>query len=141
VGERVPARWRKVVGRARVVGIGRSAPSIGPARGDVHFIDFPDIGGHVITGAHPAVVVRTDRMQRSSTVIVAPMTSAPRSAPENPRYLVPVTAQESGLSRDGYVKCDQLMTFPSIVLGQRAGRLNTVALGRLDEALRFVLGL
>jgi mRNA-degrading endonuclease toxin of MazEF toxin-antitoxin module len=69
------------------------------------------------------------------------MTSAPRSAPENPRYLVPVTAQESGLSRDGYVKCDQLATFPTVVLGQRAGRLNAAALARLDDALRFVLGL
>lgn len=122
-----------------MVGIGRSAPATGPVRGDVHFIDFPDLGGHVIKGPHPAVVVRTDRMERSTTVIVVPMTSAPRSAPENPRYLVPVKARESGLSRDGFVKCDQLLTFPTVILGQRAGRLNAAALGRLDDALRFVL--
>ena len=69
------------------------------------------------------------------------MTSAPRSAPERPPYLVPVSARESGLSRDGYVKCDQLLTFPAIALGARAGRLNPEAIDRLDEALRFVLGL
>lgn len=116
-------------------------PEPGPGRGDVHFVDFPNLGGHVMKGPHPAVVVRTDRMRRSNTVIVCPMTSAPRSAPERPPYLVPVSARESGLSRDGYVKCDQLLTFPAIALGARAGRLNPEAIDRLDEALRFVLGL
>ena len=80
-------------------------------------------------------------MQRSTTVIVVPMTSASRSAPENPRYLVLVKARESGLSRDGFVKCDQLLTFPTIVLGQRAGRLSPAAMDRVDSALRFVLDL
>jgi mRNA-degrading endonuclease toxin of MazEF toxin-antitoxin module len=124
-----------------VVGIGRTPPASGPRRGDVHFVDFPDLGGNVIKGPHPAVVVRTDRMARSTTVIVAPMTSAPRSAPEKPRYLTPVAAREAGLDRDGYVKCDQLSTFPMSLLGPRLGRLNADAIARLDDALRFVLGL
>jgi mRNA-degrading endonuclease toxin of MazEF toxin-antitoxin module len=124
-----------------VVGIGRTPPAIGPLRGDVHLIDFPDLGGNVIRGPHPAVVVRTDRMARSTTVIVAPMTSAPRSAVENPRYLVPVAGREAGLHKDGYVKCDQLATYPTILLGPRLGRLNPEAVARLDDALRFVLDL
>ena len=110
-------------------------------RGDVHYIDFPDLGGHVIRGPHPAVVVRTDRLARSTLVIVAPMTSAPRSAPEKPRYLVPVAAREAGLPRDGFVKCDQLATFPTALLGPKLGRLSPAAIDRLDAALRFVLGL
>jgi mRNA-degrading endonuclease toxin of MazEF toxin-antitoxin module len=124
-----------------MVGIGRTPPAVGPGRGDVHLIDFPDLGGNVIHGPHPAVVVRTDRMARSTTVIVAPMTSAPRSAIERPRYLVPVAAREAGLAKDGYVKCDQLATYPTILLGPKLGRLNPEAIARLDDALRFVLGL
>jgi mRNA-degrading endonuclease toxin of MazEF toxin-antitoxin module len=124
-----------------VVGIGRTPPVAGPMRGDIHFIEFPELGGHVIRGPHPAVVVRTDRIVRSMTVIVAPMTSAPRSAAENPRYLVPVSRREAGLPKDGYVKCDQLATFPTIMLGRKVGRLNPEAIARLDDALRFVLGL
>ena len=124
-----------------MVGIGRTPPPAGPTRGDVHYIDFPDLGGQVIKGPHPAVVVRTDRLAMSTTVIVAPMTSSPRSAPEKPRYLVPVTAQDAGLRSDGFVKCDQLATFPSSLLGPKLGRLNPEAIGRLDDALRFVLGL
>jgi mRNA-degrading endonuclease toxin of MazEF toxin-antitoxin module len=124
-----------------VVGIGRAAAEPGPGRGDVHFVEFPDLGGHVIKGPHPAVVVRTDRMRRSNTVIVVPMTSASRSAPENPPYLVAVSARASGLTRDGYAKCDQIVTVPASILGPRVGRLNPDAIERVDNALRFVLAL
>ncbi len=103
-------------------------------------MNFPDLGGHVTKGVHPAVVVRSDRLQRSATVIVVPMTSAPRSAPENPRYLVAIRGRDSGLPRDGYIKCDQIATFPASLLGPRAGRLNPEAMDRVDQALKFVLG-
>ena len=124
-----------------MVGIGRDAPVSGPRRGDVRMVDFPDIGGHVIRGPHPGVVVQTDRLSRSSTVVVLPMTSAARAAEFRPPFLVPVAAREAGLRRDGWVKCDQPLTIPAIALGRPAGRLNPEALDRVDAALRFVLGL
>ena len=71
---------REALVGARVVGIGRAPASIGPSRGDVHLIAFPDVGGHVIRGPHPGVVVQTDRLARSSTVIVVPLTSAAKAA-------------------------------------------------------------
>jgi len=124
-----------------VVGIGRDPASVGPRRGDVHFVDFADRGGHVIRGPHPALVIQTDRLQRSSTVVVAPMTSVARAAEYAPPFLVPVAAGESGLPRDGWIKCDQPTTLPTALLGPRVGRLNPAALARLDAALRFVLEL
>ena len=124
----------------RVVGIGRD-PAFGPRRGDIHFVDFLDTGGQVIRGPHPALVIQTDRLRRSSTVIVAPMTSSARAAEYAPPFLVPVAARESGLPRDGWIKCDQPTTLPSTLLGPRVGRLNPAALERLDAALRFVLDL
>ena len=69
------------------------------------------------------------------------MTSSARSAAEAPPYLVPVTGRESGLDRDGFVKCDQPATLPLAVLGPRAGRLAPGVVERLDVALRFVLEL
>jgi mRNA-degrading endonuclease toxin of MazEF toxin-antitoxin module len=95
----------------------------------------------VLRGPHPAVVVQTDRMRRSSTVVVVPMTSSPRSAAESPPYLVPVAGRQSGLDRDGFVKCDQPATLPVAVLGPQAGRLAPAVLERVDRALRFVLDL
>lgn len=129
------------MGGSRVVGIGHESPQLGPRRGDVHFVAFPDAGGNVLRGPHPAVVVQTERMRRSWTVIVVPMTSSARSAAELPAYLVPVAARESGLDRDGYVKADQPATLPVVVLGPRAGRLAPAVLERLDASLRFVLDL
>jgi mRNA-degrading endonuclease toxin of MazEF toxin-antitoxin module len=124
-----------------VVGIGQRPAALGPLRGDIHFIAFPDAVGNVLRGPHPAVVVQTDRMRRSSTVVVVPMTSAVRSASEAPPYLVPFAARESSLDRDGFAKCDQPATLPVVALGPRAGRLSPSAIDRLDAALRFVLEL
>ena len=124
-----------------MVGIGHGSAASGPRRGDIHFIAFPDLGGNVLHGPHPAVVVQTERMRRSSTVVVVPMTSSPRSAAENPPYLVAVRRQDSGLDRDGFVKTDQPATLPVTILGPRAGRLSPEATSRLDASLRFVLAL
>lgn len=124
-----------------MVAIGRDPAIVGPSRGDIHFVDFPDVGGNVLRGPHPAVVVQSDRMRRSSTVVVIPLTSSAKAAEFQPAFLAPIRARESGLSRDGWAKCDQPMTVPALVLGPRAGRLNPEAIERLDDALRFVLGL
>ena len=124
-----------------MVGIGQRPAALGPQRGDIHFIAFPNAGGHVLRGPHPAVVVQTDRMRRSSTVVVVPMTSSVRSATTARPYLVPVAARESSLDRNGYAKCDQPATLPVVALGPRAGRLSPSAIDRLDAALRFVLEL
>jgi mRNA-degrading endonuclease toxin of MazEF toxin-antitoxin module len=104
-------------------------------------VAFPDSGGQVIRGPHPAVIIQTDAMARSSTTIVVPMTSAPRAAEFAPAFLVAVSAREAGLDRDGWVKCDQPMTLPASLLGPRAGRLNPETLSRVDAALRFVFAL
>jgi mRNA-degrading endonuclease toxin of MazEF toxin-antitoxin module len=115
---------------------------VGPARGDIHLVGFEDLGGHVLRGPHPALVVQTDRMRRSSTVLVCPLTSRASPLPDYvPPYLVRVTRQASGLDRDGWAKCDQLFTRPVASLGPRVGRLNPETMGSVDEALRFVLGL
>jgi mRNA-degrading endonuclease toxin of MazEF toxin-antitoxin module len=124
-----------------MVGIGREPASTGPRRGDIHFVDFPDTGGQVIKGPHPAVVVQTDRLRRSSTAIVVPMTSSARAAEFAPPFLVAVTSQESGLPRNGWIKCDQPMTLPTFLFGPRAGRLTPAAIDRLAAALRFVFEL
>ena len=141
MGHGIPAdRGQALVGD-RVVGIGNAPAVVGPARGDIHIVDFPDVGGHVIRGPHPGVVVQTDRMNRSTTVVVVPLTSAAKAASFEPRFLVQISGRASGLPRDGWAKCDQPMTIPTFLLGPKAGRLNPEAIERVDDALRFVLGL
>jgi len=123
-----------------VVGIGREPPS-GRRRGDVTIAALPDLGGSVIRGPHPVVLVQSDRMARSSTAIVVPLTSAARAAEFRPPFLVEVLARRSGLNRDGWAKCDQPLTLPVQLLGVRIGRLDPETMEAIDRALRFVLAI
>ncbi len=70
-----------------------------------------------------------------------PLTSAAKAAEFRPPFLVEIVGRESGLPRDGWAKCDQPTTIPTALLGARAGRLSPAAIDRVDDALRFVLGL
>lgn len=127
-----------------MVGIGQRPPGAGPQRGDVHLVQFEDLGGHVLRGPHPAVVVSTDRLNRPyGTVLVCSMTSKSRTVAGGwmAPYLVRVNSRESGLDRDGFVKCDQVFTRPATWLGVRLGRLSPDAMTRVDASLRFVLAL
>ena len=113
-------------------------------RGDLHLIGFPEVAGRVLAGPHPAVIVSSDRLNRSSgTMLVCPLTSRIRHDENDyiPPYLVKVTARASGLDRDGWVKADQVFTWPSEAMGERIGRLNPETVGQLDAALAFVLDL
>ena len=126
-----------------MVGIGRGAPDARPHRGDIHLVRFEDLGGHVIRGPHPALVVSSDRLNRADgTILVCSLTSRGGADPAwVPPYLVRVTSRECGLDRDGWVKCDQVFTRPASWLGPKLGRLAPEALARVDTSLRFVLGL
>ena len=121
--------------------IGRGGPKAGPRKGDVFVLELPDIGGHVQAGRRPGVVVQADRLSRSGTVILCPITSAPPRDTLRRPHRVPVGRTESGLDRDGWVKADQLVTVPVTMLTGPVGRLAPAAIDRVDAALRFVLDL
>jgi mRNA interferase MazF len=116
-------------------------PGGGPRKGDIFILELPDIGGRVQAGRRPVVVVQADRLARSGTVIVCPLTSAPPRDDRPRPYRVAVARQESGLDRDGWLKADQPMTLPATLLEGPVGRLAPAAIERVDAGLRFVLDL
>ena len=126
-----------------MVGIGRDGPTTRPRRGDIHLVQFEDLGGHVLRGPHPAVIVSSDHLNRADgTILVCSLTSRGGADPAwVPPYLVRVTRRDSGLDRDGCVKCDQVFTRPATWLGPKLGRLAPETLARVDASLRFVLAL
>jgi mRNA-degrading endonuclease toxin of MazEF toxin-antitoxin module len=114
----------------------------GPAKGDVYAdLYFRDIGGHVLSGPHFAIVVQTARMASSATCLVIPVTSRAASAHLSPPYLVALTGKELGLAWDGFAHADQVFTFPSSELQRRIGRIPLARQEDVDAALRFVLAL
>ena len=127
-----------------MVGIGRAPATGAPSRGDIHLVAFTDGAGNVVAGAHPAVVVSSDALnRRAGTVMACPMTSRIRhdAAVYLPPYLVPAASRSTGLARDGYVKVDQVHTLAVELLGPRMGRANPETMAAIDAALRFVLAL
>jgi mRNA interferase MazF len=124
-----------------MVGIGRQPAVIGPSRGDIHLVDLAPTGGHVMRGPHPCVIVQSDRLARSQTKVVVPMTSSERIGALDLPFVIPVSARESGLDRDGWAKCDQPITVAVDLLGPRLGRLSPASVERVGIALRFVLAI
>lgn len=121
--------------------IGREGRPETLRKGDIVVVAFPDVGGHVQAGLRPGVVVQADRLGRSGTVVVCPMTSVPPPDDRPRPHRVAVARAESGLDRDGWVKADQPTTVPAAILRDPIGRLSPGARERLDAALRFVLDL
>jgi len=105
----------------------------------VWWVDFADPVGSGPGYRRPAVVVSSDRFNRSRirTVIVAAITSNLRlgEAPGNvelPRGLLP---------KPSVVNVTQLMAIDRDVLDESLGRLDLIDQRRLDDGLRLVLGL
>ncbi len=121
--------------------IGNRPIAPGPKRGEIYKLNFRDIGGNVLSGPHWAVIVQTSMMSRSATTLAVPITTNAASAALKPEYLVAVSARDTGLSWAGFIHADQVFTFPTGELEERAGVLAGRKLDELNGALAFVLDL
>jgi mRNA interferase MazF len=79
---------------------------------------------------------RDEAYEMRAMVIVAPATTMVRGF-----SLEVKIGRREGLARDCVVNCDWLVTVPKADLIERAGSLSAAKLRRLDDALRFSLGL
>jgi mRNA interferase MazF len=82
------------------------------------------------------VVTRQVAIPVLANVTVALVTNTIRGLPTE----VPV-GREHGLDRDSVVNCDSVLTVPKTAIVRSRGRLDPVALARLDEGLRIALQL
>ncbi len=117
-------------------------PELPVRRGDVFEIDFGVPRGSEQAGFRPALVVSSDDVNAvSGTVIVAAVTKTLPSASRERPQQVAVTGRETGLTYDGTVKLDQVLTVSRERLSVRRGRLSPELMGRVDRALFYVMGL
>lgn len=110
-------------------------------RGEVWWADFGEPVGSEPGYRRPALVVSSDRFNRSriSTIIVTAVTSNLRlgSAPGN----VEVEAGAAGLPKDCVVNVSQTLVVDRTRLVKRVGSLDASVMYQVDEGLRLVLGL
>ena len=110
-------------------------------RGELWWADFGEPRGSEPGFRRPAVVVSSDRFNRSRlrTVIVAAVTSNTRLA-EMPGNVALDTA-DTGLDRPSVVNVTQLSCVDRDILDARIGALPSDRLRALDAGLRLVLRL
>ncbi len=110
-------------------------------RGDIWWIDFGEPTGSAPGYRRPAVVVSSNRFNRSRirTVIVAAVTSNLRlaEAPGN----VALPPEDTGLDRPSVVNVSQLVCVDRDMLDTRVGALDPAQRRALDTGLRLVLAL
>ena len=110
-------------------------------RGEVWWVDFGQPFGSEPGYRRPAVVVQADAFNKSQlgTVLLVPLTRTVEwaKAPGN----VLLRPKHTGLKHPSVANVSQLTVSDRRRLIEKAGMLPTLALGRLDEGLRLVLGL
>lgn len=111
------------------------------ARGEVWWVDFGEPPGSEPGYRRPALVVSSDRFNRSriATVIVAAITSNRRLGDMPGNIALP--RGEAGLAKPSVVDVSQLLVVGRRRLTEQAGSLPAVAMRQIDDGLRLVLGL
>ena len=109
-------------------------------RGEVFYADLSPVVGSEQGGVRPVLVIQNDRGNRfSPTVICAAMTSRVGKS-DLPTHAW-VSARDSGLKSDSLVLCEQIRTLEKRRLRARAGRIDGMAMARVDASLRCALGI
>jgi mRNA interferase MazF len=110
-----------------------------PRRGEIWLTDFGVPIGHEAGYRRPAVVISGDRLNRVGAVaVVVPMTSRHRGLPTHVR--IPAGGP-AGLRQDSWAKVDDVKSVSTDRLVEHLGEIDGLALGDVEEALRFVLEL
>jgi mRNA interferase MazF len=108
-------------------------------RGEIWWVDFAEPTGSAPGYRRPALVVASDRFNRSriATTVVAAITSNTRlaEAPGN------VALPDGTLPKPSVVNVSQLLTVDRGVLDHRAGVLAAATMRLVDDGLRLVLAL
>jgi len=109
-------------------------------RGDIFIADLDPVVGSEQGGIRPVLIVQNERGNRfSPTIICAAMTSKMHKN-DLPTH-VWISAKDSGLKNDSLVLCEQVRTLEKRRLRARAGRIEGLALARVDQALLCALAL
>ena len=109
-------------------------------RGDIYRADLDPVLGSEQGGVRPVLVIQNDRGNRfSPTVICAAMTSRVGKS-DLPTHAW-VSARDRGLKCDSLVLGEQIRTLEKRRLRAKAGRIDGMAMARVDASLRCALGI
>jgi mRNA interferase MazF len=109
-------------------------------RGELWLVDLGEPrGDHEQAGRRPAVILQTDELSQSSTVVVIPLTTQTRRAGRANTVSVP--AMEAGQNQDSVALCHQIRALDRRRLAHRIGELTPERLSEIEASVLFVLGI
>jgi mRNA interferase MazF len=111
-------------------------------RGEIYFVNLNPVVGREQAGRRPVVVVSTDDLNLAPLVVtIVPGTTSPRAG-RRPHSTVRVLPAESGLPQETFFLCFQVRALDhSRFTDPPAGQLTLAALTRIEDTLRYCLGL
>ena len=108
-------------------------------RGELYWVNWNPGRGSEQTGERPALIIQNDIGNKYSptTIIAACSTAQVKPYP----FIVPITRQESGLSKDCSINLSAILTIDKSRLRDKAGELTNQKMAEVDEAIKNSLGL
>lgn len=109
-----------------------------PKRGHIWFVSLEPVIGHEIGKRRPAVIISNDKNNLfADTVTVIPITSKTEKIYP---FEVLLPKEETGLSKDSKMKCNQIRTIDKKRLVNFVGTLSTERVKEVKQALLIHLG-
>jgi mRNA interferase MazF len=110
-----------------------------PVRGEVWLADLGATRGHEQAGKRPVVVFSVDAFNAGAAglVIVLPCTSTIRNIPAH----ILIQPPEGGLRRPSAILCDAIRSVTKDCMISRWGTVAAPTMARVEDAVRFLLGL
>lgn len=109
-------------------------------RGDIFLVDLNPVVGTEQAGIRPALVIQIDRANVSSPhTIIIPFTTRIKETVLPSHVKIP--SEVGGLAEDLILLCEQIRVIDKKRLVRRIGNIGEENLGKVDTALKVVLGL
>jgi len=108
-------------------------------RGGIYWVDWSPGRGSEQKGRRPALVIQNDIGNELSptTIVASCSTAVEKTYP----FIVPITTEESGLSRDCSVNLAQIFTVDKSRLSDKCGELDKEKMTKIDEAIKRSLSI
>jgi mRNA interferase MazF len=110
------------------------------SRGDIYLADLNPSRGSEQAGIRPVVVVQREAIDRfMKTVVIVPLTSNLRRL--NIPGTLAIPAGEGGLTQESIALCYQITVIDRLRLIRELGKLSSLYVEQLNEALTYTLQL
>ncbi len=111
-------------------------------RGDIYFVDLNPVQGREQAGHRPVVVLSIDSINQLPLVVTVVVGTKGENVSRDYPTNVRISPPESGLLIESVFLCFQLRSLdPKRFPTRPAGRISNAALKRIEDAVRYSLGL